>query len=324
MPPSPLAIRPMLPAEVPLAVDWAAAEGWNPGLDDAGPFAAADPDGFLVGTIDGEPVATISLVGPAPAFGFLGFYIVAPAFRGRGHGLAIWNAALERRPFRTIGLDGVVAQQPNYRKSGFVLAHRNVRYGGRVEPAAILPLADGTPDASDAASPVRAAAAVGAAAGIGAASGAPGLSAPGGGRIVPVGTALAAAVLAYDRPFYPADRAAFLAAWIAPTAARRSLALVRDGAVAGYGVARRCRTGAKIGPLFADDEAGAEALFRALAGLFPEGETFLDPPEPHGAAVALARRFGLSPVFETARMYRGQAPDLPIGRTFGITTFELG
>ena len=290
-----LHIRPMLPAEVPLAVDWAAAEGWNPGLDDAAPFAAADPDGFLVGTIESEPVATISLVGPEPAFGFLGFYIVAPAFRGRGHGLAIWNAALERRRFETIGLDGVVDQQPSYRKTGFVLAHRNVRYGGRVDPVALL-----------------------------AAEGAAALPAPGGGVIVAVDALLAPAVIAYDRPFYPADRTAFLSGWLTPTTTRRGLALVRDGAVAGYGVARRCRTGAKIGPLFADDEAGAEALFRALAGVFPDGEIFLDPPEPHAAATALARRFGLSPVFETARMYRGRAPDLPIGRIFGITTFELG
>lgn len=295
MPPSPLHIRPMLPAEVPLAVDWAAGEGWNPGLDDAAPFAAADPAGFLIGTIDGEPAATISLVGADPAFGFLGFYIVAPAFRGRGHGLAIWNAALARRPFTTIGLDGVVDQQPSYRKSGFVLVHRNVRYGGRVDPAALL-TAEG-----------RAA-----------------LPAPGGSVILAVDAALAPAVLAYDRPFYPADRTAFLSAWLAPTATRQGLALVRDGAVVGYGVARRCRAGAKIGPLFADDEAGAEALFRALAGLFPEGEIFLDPPEPHAAATALARRFGLSPVFETARMYRGPAPDLPLARTYGITTFELG
>ena len=319
--PSPLHIRPMRPAEIPLAVDWAAGEGWNPGLDDATPFAAADPDGFLIGTLDREPAAMISLVGPDPAFGFLGFYIVAPAFRGRGHGLAIWNAALARRTFTTIGLDGVVDQQPSYRTSGFVLAHRNVRYGGRVDPAALL-TAGGIAGAAGSMP-----AGAGASAGPGIASGGPwaaSLPAPGGGTLVPVDAALAPAILAYDRPFTPADRTAFLSAWLAPTATRRGLALIRDGAVAGYGVARRCRTGAKIGPLFSDDAAGAEALFRALAGLFPDGEIFLDPPEPHAAATALARRYGLSPVFETARMYRGPAPDLPIGRIFGITTFELG
>ena len=52
-----------------------------------------------------------------------------------------------------IGLDGVVGQQENYRKSGFQLAYANVRYGGTVAaPAAqvlraayaALPEPDGT------------------------------------------------------------------------------------------------------------------------------------------------------------------------------------
>jgi hypothetical protein len=34
-----------------------------------------------------------------------------------------------------IGLDGVVAQQENYRKSGFQLAYANIRYGGTVTAA---------------------------------------------------------------------------------------------------------------------------------------------------------------------------------------------
>ena len=47
-------------------------------------------------------------------------------------------------------------------------------------------------------------------------------------------------------------------------------------------------------------------------------------PEPNASARALAEGAGLAPVFETARMYRGPAPDLPLPRIFGITTFELG
>jgi hypothetical protein len=42
------------------------------------------------------------------------------------------------------------------------------------------------------------------------------------------------------------------------------------------------------------------------------------------SAVRLAERCQLQPAFETARMYRGPAPQLPLDRTFGITTFELG
>ena len=34
-------------ADVVRAADWAAAEGWNPGLSDAVAFQAADPTGFL-------------------------------------------------------------------------------------------------------------------------------------------------------------------------------------------------------------------------------------------------------------------------------------
>src|SRR5262245_36163164 len=125
-------IRPMRPDEIALAADWAAAEGWNPGLNDAACFATVDPQGFLIGELEGKPAATVSCVNYDDRFAFLGFYIVPPELRGRGLGLRIWQAAIAHAGARTIGLDGVVAQQDNYRKSGFALAYRNVRYGGRV------------------------------------------------------------------------------------------------------------------------------------------------------------------------------------------------
>lgn len=125
-----LLIRNLRPEEISLVVDWAAAEGWNPGLSDAACFAAPDAQGFFVGEIDGEPVATVSCVNYGDRFAFLGFYIVAKSFRGSGHGLRIWNAAIAHAGPRLIGLDGVVAQQDNYRKSGFQLAYANIRYGG--------------------------------------------------------------------------------------------------------------------------------------------------------------------------------------------------
>ena len=142
-----LRIRVMRPEEIALASDWAAAEGWNPGLADAACFATVDPGGFLIGELDGAPAATISCVNYDERFAFLGFYIVRDDLRGRGYGLRIWNAAIAHARPRTIGLDGVVAQQGNYRKSGFQLAYANIRYGGRVAPAAaapagIVPLAD--------------------------------------------------------------------------------------------------------------------------------------------------------------------------------------
>jgi GNAT acetyltransferase-like protein/acetyltransferase (GNAT) family protein len=122
----------MRPDEIDIAADWAAAEGWNPGLADAACFATVDPEGFLIGELDGAPAATISCVNYGASFAFLGFYIVRKDLRGRGHGLRIWNEAIAHAGARVIGLDGVVAQQQNYKKSGFALAYANVRYGGTV------------------------------------------------------------------------------------------------------------------------------------------------------------------------------------------------
>ena len=127
-----LTIRAMRPDEIALTVDWAAREGWNPGLADDACFACVDPEGFLIAERDGEPVATVSCVNYDASFSFLGFYIVRPGLRGRGYGLRIWNAAIAHAGARVIGLDGVTAQQDNYRKSGFTLAYANVRYGGTV------------------------------------------------------------------------------------------------------------------------------------------------------------------------------------------------
>lgn len=140
-----LTVKIMTRRELDIAIDWAKAEGWNPGLCDADCFYSADPNGFLVGLLDDEPVATISAVKYGDDFGFIGLYIVKPEHRGKGYGLQLWNAALERLKGRTIGLDGVVAQQENYRRSGFVLAHNNMRCesigDGAVSPnSAIVPL----------------------------------------------------------------------------------------------------------------------------------------------------------------------------------------
>jgi len=121
-------IRRMRRAELDLVVGWAAAEGWNPGLDDADAFFAADPDGFFIGLIDGEPIASISVVSYGSRSAFLGFYIVRPEWRGRGYGFRLWRYALAQTQVRPVGLDGVIAQVHTYERAGFTSAYRNIRY----------------------------------------------------------------------------------------------------------------------------------------------------------------------------------------------------
>ncbi len=127
-------IRNMSQEEVnSIAIKWAAEEGWNPGLYDASRFYAADPSGFFVGLLDNEPISCISAVAYGNTFGFIGFYIVKPEYRGKGYGLEIWHTAMTYLNSRNIGLDGVIEQQENYKKSGFKLAYSNIRYEGTAQ-----------------------------------------------------------------------------------------------------------------------------------------------------------------------------------------------
>ena len=65
-------------------------------------------------------------------------------------------------------------------------------------------------------------------------------------------------------------------------------------------------------------------MFDTLIATVGAGEVYLDLPEPNREAQALAQSRGLRPVFETARMYKGEVRDVAVRRIFGVTTFELG
>ncbi len=276
-------IRTMAREEIALAIEWAAQEGWNPGLHDADCYYTADPTGFLIGLLDDEPVATISAVKYSEAFGFIGFYIVKPEHRRKGYGIEIWKAGIQYLAGRTIGLDGVVTQQDNYKKSGFKLAYRNIRYEG---------CGGGDP--------------------------------PQNAEILELSTLPFAVIDAYSQPFFPANRSRFIQCWINQPDSH-ALGVMQHGKLAGYGVIRACRTGYKIGPLFADSPKLAESLFLALrANLKPSDPVYLDAPEVNPAALALAARYAMKASFETARMYTDEAPKTPLDRLFGVTSFEIG
>jgi GNAT superfamily N-acetyltransferase len=160
--------------DVARMAEWAGDEGWNPGNTDVQAFFAADPGAFQIGRLDGEPVACISVVKYGAGFGFLGFYIARPKIRGKGYGIKVWNAGMQRLAGRNVGLDGVVAQQDNYKKSGFRTAWNNARHEGA--PAAAKP--------------------------------------PAGVTLVDARSVAFDRLAAYDRRFFPEARCSFLAPWI--------------------------------------------------------------------------------------------------------------
>lgn len=274
-------IRKMLRQDVDFAIDLAAEEGWNPGISDAGSFYSADPDGFFISELDGEPIGCISAVSYGGSYGFIGLYIVKPEYRGRGYGIKLWDAAMGYLGDRNIGLDGVIAQQEDYKKSGFKLAYRNIRYTG-------------TAPGSKAAE-----------------------------RVTDLNDVPFEDLVEYDGNIFSVRRPGFLKGWVARPGGA-AVAVLEEGRLAGYGVIRECRAGYKIGPIFADDGTIAEDLFNALSSKAHGKPVFLDVPEINKDAVRLAEKYGMQPVFETARMYTKPVDTSPVRKVFGVTTFELG
>jgi GNAT superfamily N-acetyltransferase len=281
-----LRLRSMSCAEVGDLVDQAAEEGWNPGLHDADSFWQTDPGAFVAAELDGEVIGGGAIASYDGRFGFMGFFIVRPRFRGQGYGSAIWQARrrllLDRMSGdATIGMDGVFEMQDWYAKGGFEFAYRQIRLvatGTEVRPAV---------------------------------------------PVVPLARVPFEQLLGYDSTCFPAPRERFLRTWMAQPDSL-ALASVKDDALAGYGVIRSCREGAKVGPLFANDAATAAELYDALAGYAAGEPVYLDVPENNPAAMAFVAGRGMQRVFGVARMYLGQAPNLRAERIFGNTTFEFG
>ncbi len=128
-----MTVRPMTQGDLALVLDWAASEGWNPGIEDAAAFFSADPTGFFLKEVGSRPMAAISVVNHSDEFAFLGLYICHPDFRSQGYGMEVWRAGMPYAGNRCVGLDGVPDQQSNYARSGFTHFGKTVRYRGALE-----------------------------------------------------------------------------------------------------------------------------------------------------------------------------------------------
>ena len=278
-------ISPARPGEWARIVRWAAAEGWNPGRHDAEHFLRQDPAGFLLGREDGELVSAVSVVNYSPHYAFLGFYLVRPDRRGRGLGIATWEAGMAHAAGRTVGLDGVPGQQDNYRRSGFLPAHTTIRHSGVPESGATA----GVPRAG----------------------------------ITPLDGVDLRLLGELDAACHAADRQDFATRWAADPR-HTTRVRFREGLLTGYGVLRPAEDGLRIGPLLATTPRDAEALLAALLAEAGPARVSIDIPEPHHLARGMAERFGLAPSSTTARMYTGPVRSLQQSLGYGVMSLELG
>lgn len=277
-------VRVMSRKNLDIAIEWAAEEGWNPGFYDADAFYSADQNGYFMGFLNNNPISCISAVSYGGKFGFLGFYITKPEYREKGYGIQVWNKAIKYLDNQNIGLDGVVAQQENYKKSGFKLAYRNIRYEGRgsleneKNSANLVKLSE-----------------------------------------IPFDQ-----LIKYDNNMFPVSRSRFLSLWIKQPeslaigfindAKLKGYGMVRKSRI-GFKVGPLfADTEVIANNLF--------QKMRSFVG--KNTLIFLDVPEVNKRAVSLVEQYKMKPMFETARMYTKEPPRIDLDKVFGVTTFELG
>jgi GNAT superfamily N-acetyltransferase len=281
-----LVFKPLDLAGVNTLVGWAAAEGWNPGFSDAELFYAADPDGFVGCFIDDQFIAGGSVVSYADEFGFMGLFIVKPEFRGSGIGAKLWH-------FRKNLLLSRLKHRAAIGMDGVVAMQPFYNQGGFE-----IHFRDERYQRRGEVFETNT-------------------------NVSSVNDADLHAILEYDLPCFGVDRKDFLVPWIKQPHGS-ALKYCLNQQLKGFAVIRKCQSGFKVGPLFADDEVVAEALYKQCLTIASGDLVFIDIPLINLRAVRLVKKFQAEYVFECARMYLGTPPQTAISKVFGITSFELG
>lgn len=280
-----ISFAPMTDREIATLEDWAAQEGWNPGLGDLDVARASDPEAFVAIRQGDVLVGGGSIISYDGKFGFMGLFILRPDMRGQGLGGRFWRWRRDRLKSRlsadaAIGMDGVYDMTPFYERGGFIAAYRHLRMQG---------VARGSADA---------------------------------GVVSDVGR-LIDDILAFDKGRFPAPREVFLRNWLNRPGLHVA-GLYRGETLAGYGVARPCRSGFKIGPLLATDVVTADRLLGDLLSHIDGEQVQIDMPETNRTASALAGKYGLEEVFGCVRLYLGEQPKIYIEDVYAVTSLEFG
>jgi len=267
-------------------VKWAENEGWDPGLYDADVYWATDPDGFYGYFQEGELIAGGSIISYNGEFGFMGFFIVKPEYRSIGIGRKLWYQRRDKLLSRL--KDGAVIGM-----DGVVEMQSFYEKGGfetafrdeRYEKIGIAFKVDR--------------------------------------NISSINDNDIESILAYDKKCFGFSRPQFLNPWL-KTLNNKTFKYVEGGELKGFAIVRKTIAGYKIGPLFADNENIAEELYKTCLNSVIGKALYLDIPVINRGALNLIKKYEATYVFECARMYYGNPPNIDMNMVFGITSFELG
>ncbi len=267
-------------------VEWAKEEGWNPGPHDIDVYWATDPDGFYGYFHNNVLVAGGAIVSYNNEFGFMGLFIVKTEYRALGIGRKLWH---QRRNMLLNRLNNNAA----IGMDGVVAMQPFYQKGGfeiafkdeRYEKTGEEFLLDK--------------------------------------NISPISDTDFREIATYDKQCFGFQREQFLKPWL-KLPKNRTFKYVQDGKISGFSVVRKVSNGFKIGPLFADNAAIAEELYRASLNSVIGEVLYIDIPMSNNEAIKIVKKYNAKYVFECARMYYGDIPQTDVQKVFGITTFELG
>ncbi|KAF8975615.1 hypothetical protein BGZ46_008986 [Entomortierella lignicola] len=331
--PSEFSIAPCTSEEAyELFYSWAKSEHWNPstkGQDIQEIYHKADPEGFFIGKINENgktvPVSIVSAVRYGQEQAWIGFYIVSPNYRGRDFGITTFRRALEHaghgRP--SVGLDAVMAQVENYKKSGFTeIGWQNERRHGSVKDL----VENHERDLADKITRGEV----------------PGLVHLTDDQVdLEQLSGIEERYAGLKRPEFVKDWALFHARH--PEQHRFGAAVLStDGTkdeksgkpiILGYGCVRPAETSYRVGPIYASTPEVAKLLLVKLATevVLAEKQTpygvplefDVDIPNSNAEAVKIFDSIGWKDTFPSLRMWKGKVPEHDVNGVYSVSTLEL-
>lgn len=284
-----ISVKLMTKSDLATALQWSEKEGWSPGLYELEALYAADPEGYYMLHVDGQPIASLACVRHSHQFAFLGLFIVLPAFRNQGYGKILWDIVLGKAAiYDSLGLNAVMNQVDRYKKSGFSKHSLISRWQINADK---IPGSQGIIQ----------------------------------DQLVLCDTVSSDKIVNYDATFFTNSRQLFLKRWLEMPESRTLTALNREGDIVGYGTVSRTNEGYKVAPFIANDDKIADSLYKGLCHIVGnEKRVFLDMPQANPATARFAEQFKMEKVFDTMRMYSGKIPEQDTQKIIATTSLEIG
>lgn len=285
-----LEIRRMSFEELKLVMDWAKNEGWNPGKYDYVGYYDQNPEGFLLLSLNDQPIGSISIVKHRTNFAFIGLFIIVPEFRGKGYGTHLWNHALnELKTFSCIGLYSVPQQKTRYNSSGFL-----TQFSVKRREIKELPSTQSNNNE---------------------------LEAINQGNLNLLSN--------YDQDIWGSSRAPFFSALIQKTEGYHGFISFDETTreVNGYGIARPCQEGYRVSLYAKSFETAQELASHLLSQLNPGTKVIFDIPDRNPFSNAFSEYFHLKLIESacTEAMFKGErSADESSKNCYGLLSQELG